>query len=269
MIFCMTVRLTFLGITVFWVTMNVLLWRAEFGSHGDDVPVPQALVWRRILTAPDASSLSVYQNGQHTGYCECSTGVSQTMATMDGDKPPQAGLMARTGYQIHFSGNVAVGDFTNRLKFNGQVVFDHARQWRELNLKISSRLAMVEIHSAETNQNVQIKITGDGVAMERNLAFADLENPRTLFRAFAGNFADALLGAADLPEFAPDPAAQKIQWDARRTRIKLGTENVPVYRLQTSILGRDVIVDVSTLGEILHVQLPGGISAHIDGWGSP
>ena len=265
----MTARLTFLGIIAFWVTMNILLWRTEYGSHGEDVTVPQELVWRRILTAPDASSLGVFQNGGHIGFCELSTGVGQAMAALDSDKLPQAGLAARAGYQIRLSGNVSVGDFTNRLRFEGHLLFNSARQWQELNLKISSRVAVVEIHSLATNQVVHVKVTSDGEAMEHDLAFADLQNPGALLRAFTGNFGDALLGAVDLPELASDDDAQKIQWDARRTRVKLGSENVPVYRLQTSVLGRDCIVDVSTLGEILHVELPGGISARIEEWGAP
>ena len=29
-------RVTFFLIAAFWVTMNVLLWRAEYGSHGSE-----------------------------------------------------------------------------------------------------------------------------------------------------------------------------------------------------------------------------------------
>jgi ABC-type sulfate/molybdate transport systems ATPase subunit len=35
----MPARLTFFAIVVFWLTMNGLLWRAEFGSHGGETPV--------------------------------------------------------------------------------------------------------------------------------------------------------------------------------------------------------------------------------------
>ncbi len=90
-LFSMPARLTFLAIAAFWLTMNVLLWRAEFGAHGGDTPVPVELVWRKILTAPDASSLSVYQNGDRMGYCEFSTSVGQQMAAVDADKPPPEG----------------------------------------------------------------------------------------------------------------------------------------------------------------------------------
>jgi hypothetical protein len=53
-------RVTFFLITVFWVGMNILLWRSEYSSRGSGVPVPLDLVCRKILTAPDVSSLSVY-----------------------------------------------------------------------------------------------------------------------------------------------------------------------------------------------------------------
>jgi hypothetical protein len=264
----MTARLTFLGIVAFWLTMNVWLWQSEFGAHGGDTPVPVQLVWRKILTAPDASSLSVYQNGDRMGYCEFSTGVGQQMAAFDEDRPPPEGFSTRAGYQIHLAGNVALGDFTNRLKFDSRIKFTPAHQWQEVNLKITSRLAVIEIHSLATNQTAHVKFTNDGLpVLERDFTFADLQNPGALVRTLTGNVADGFFGAFDLPEIMP--AAQNLGWDARRTRVKIGTEAVPVYRLETSMLGHPVIVDVSTLGEILRVELPGGISARIDEWSKP
>jgi hypothetical protein len=265
----MNARLTFLAIAVFWLTMNGLLWRAEFGSHGDDTPVPVQLVWHKILTAPDASSLSVYQNGDRMGYCEFSTSVGQEMATVDADKPPPDSLVKRTGYQVHLAGNVSFSDFTNRLKFDGRVEFFANRQWRELALKITSRVAIVEIHSLATNQSAHVRIVSESGVLERDLAFADLQNPNGLIRAFMGDFADTLLGAVDLPDFTAVSSAQNLEWSARRTRVKIGTEAVPVYRLETSALGRPVTVDVSTLGEVMCVKLPGNITAQIDEWTRP
>jgi hypothetical protein len=266
----MTARLTFLGIAAFWLTMNVLLWRMEFGARGGDTPVPVQLVWRKILTAPDASSLSVYQDGDRMGYCEFSTGVGQQMAAYDEDKPPSEGFVARAGYQIHLAGNVSLGDFTNRLKFDGRVQFNPAHQWEELTLKITSRQAVIEIHSLATNQAAHVRFSNEGtLLLERDFAFADLQNPGVIARALTGNLADGFWGAFDLPETLPDAAAQKIEWDARRTRVKIGTEAVPVYQLETIVLGRPITVDVSTLGEILCIDLPGNITARIDQWSRP
>ena len=265
----MLARPTFLAIATFWLTMNVLLWRAEYGSHNGETPVPLELVWRKILTAPDASSLSVYQNRDRTGYCEISTSVGQEMAAVDADKPPPEGLAKRAGYQIHLAGDIALGDFTNRVKFDGRVNFSARREWREIELKISAHQTVVEIHSLATNQMAHLKINSGGGILERDLAFADLQNPNALMRALVGNMADTLFGAMDLPDLTTTSAAQKMEWRASRTRVKIGTEFVPVYRIETDFLGRTVLVDISTLGEILRVELPGGISARIDELGRP
>ena len=264
----MTARLNFILIAAFWVTMNVLLWRMEFGSHGSDTPVPMSLVWRKILTAPDASSLSVFQSGQRTGYCEFSTSVGQEMAALDADKPPPEGLLARAGFQIHVAGNFALGDFTNRVKFDGRASFLSTHQWREFNLKISSRVAVVEIHSLATNQTVHVKILNDGELMERDLKFDELQDPGALIRAFAGDFAGGMLAGLELP-ILPAAVADAPIWNVRRTRVTIGTEPVPVYELETRVLDQAIVIDVSTLGEILSVNLPGNLSARIDEWSRP
>jgi hypothetical protein len=260
----MGARLTFIAIAGFWVTMNVLLWRTEFGARGGDTEVPFQLVWHKILTAPDASSLSVYQNGDRMGYCEFSTSVGQQMATVDADKPPPEGLIKQAGYQIHLAGNISFGDFTNRLKFDGTVQFTTPRHWRELNIRITSRVSIVEVHSVATNQMLHLKILSEGMLLERNLAFADLSSPSVVLRTFVGDFADTLLNGLDLPELATVTTAQNYEWTACRTRMKIGTESVPVYELRTFLLGREVKVMVSTLGEVLRVELPGNIVARID-----
>lgn len=265
----MIARLTFFAIATFWLAMNFLLWRAEFGAHGGETPVPLEMVWQKILTAPDASSLSVYQSGRRTGYCEFSTGVGRQMAELDEEKLPTEELVARAGYQVHLTGNVALNDFTNRLKFDGRVQFVSAGQWREINLKISMHDVRAEIHSLATNQSVHVKITSDAAVLERDLTFADLKKPAALIRAFAGDSTEALLDAVDFPELFPDAAAQKTHWDARRTRVRIGTELTPAYRLETRVLGQTVVVEASTLGEILRVQLPGQITARIEEWSRP
>jgi hypothetical protein len=262
----MTARLTFLVLAVFWLTMNVLLWRAEYGSNGADTPVPLALVCQKILTAPDASSLTVYQGHERVGYCEISSGVGREMAEVDSDRPPPENLVKHAGYQVHLAGNVSFGGNTNRFKFDGRIQFSDARQWREMNLKIITRQAVVEIGSLATNRSVHFKLSSEGAVLERDLSVADLQNPAAIIRAFAGNAADPLIGTLDLPDISASEVAQSLEWKASRTRVRIGTEHVPVYRLETRVLGRNVTVDVSTLGEILSVELPGNINARIDEW---
>jgi len=182
---------------------------------------------------------------------------------------PPAELVARAGYQVHLSGNVSFGDFTNRLKFNGQIKFNNLREWREFNLKIVLRLVTVDIHSLATNGTVHVKISNEGAVIEHDFTFADLQNPATVIRVLLGDAGDTLLGGIQFPQLTPAAAAQNIQWTACRTRVRIGSEAVPVYRLEAAALGSTVSVDVSTLGEILNVQLPGNLSARIDEWSKP
>jgi hypothetical protein len=264
----MSSRILFLAIAAFWITMNFLLWRAEYSSHGGGEPVPVELVWRKILTAPDATSLSIYQHGERSGFCEFSTSVETEMAKLDEDKPPPEGVVARAGYQIRLNGNTSLGEFTNRLRFDGRLSFSSNRQWREVNLKLSSHTASVEIHSLATNRTVHLKITSDGSLIEHDIAFADLEDPNALLRGFAGNFSGGLFGALDLPVLPQGSAAlaQNIRWEARRDRLKVGNEPVSVYRLETHVLEYSIVIYASTLGEILRVELPDGLTATLDEW---
>ncbi|HTY88819.1 MAG TPA: hypothetical protein VMB80_15240 [Candidatus Acidoferrum sp.] len=262
----MVPRLLFLLILGFWVAMNVLLWRVEYGSRGNGTPLPADLVWQKILTAPDASSLTVYLGRQKIGFCQISTSVEQAMAALEEDTLPPEGILKQAGYQIRFDGNVSVGAFTNRLTFNGRIQFSSRRAWREVNLKVTAHPSVVEVHSAATNQAVHLKITTDEVASEYEFTFAQLQNPDTLVRAIAGDWPGGWAAGADwmpLPQNSR-ALATALRWEAHLERLTIGREPVSVYRLETHVLDHPLVVYVSTLGEILRVELPGGITAVLD-----
>jgi hypothetical protein len=126
----------------------------------------------------------------------------------------------------------------------------------------------VEIHSFATNEAVHIKITNDDGVSERDFAFADLASPGTLLSAFGASFSDGLFDALDLPVMQQGPAAlaQNLQWEAHRDRLKIGSEPVSVYRLETHVLGYSIVIYASTLGEILRVELPDNLIATLDEW---
>jgi hypothetical protein len=44
----------------------------------------------------------------------------------------------------------------------------------------------------------------------------------------------------------------------------VGREPVSAYRLETRVLDHPIVIYVSTLGEILRVELPGGMTAVLD-----
>ena len=77
------------------------------------------------------------------------------------------------------------------------------------------------------------------------------------------------MSGLDWPAVPQTPAvpAGNLRWEAHHERLMLGHDPVSAYRLETRVLDQPVIIDVSTLGEILRVELPGGITATIDQWG--
>ena len=267
----MVPRITFFFIAAFWVTMNVLLWRAEYGSHGGEISVPVDLVWRKILTAPDVSALTIYQDRRRAGFCEVSTSVEQAMAALDENTVPPEGLAAQSGYQIHFNGNLSFGAITNRVRFDGRLQFSSARAWRELNLKVSTSDAVADIHSVAAEQTVRCKFTSEGVNFERVLSFADLQNPNALLRTLGGGLGGGWVDELDLPMIPSSPAAvaDAIKWEAYRDRMIIGHEPVTAYRLETRVLDHPIVLYVSSLGEILRVELPGGVTAVLDEWNKP
>jgi hypothetical protein len=263
-------RLLFLLIAVFWVVMNWLLWRVEYDSRGEGIRVPVNLVWQKILTAPDISSLNVFQGGERTGFCEFSTSVEQEMAALDESDGVPTKINSHAGYQIRFNGNVTLGDCTNRLTFNGQIEFSPQREWRELNLKLSAHATAIEIHSLAAEQTVHLTITSEGITNRQMFGFADLQNPNTIWSAFVGNLGEWATGL-NLPidSQAPSVLAQNIQWEAHLDRLMLGDESVLAYRLETRVFDHPIVVYISTLGEILRVELPGGVIASFDQLGNP
>ena len=69
-----------LVVTAFFVAMNVLLWRSEFGGHQFGVTVPPETVWEKVLTAPDTSLLTIRHHGKKIGTCQWSASVGQDRA---------------------------------------------------------------------------------------------------------------------------------------------------------------------------------------------
>ncbi|HYG35772.1 MAG TPA: hypothetical protein VEC99_13360, partial [Clostridia bacterium] len=82
--------------TLFWVTMNVLLWRAEYGNHATTgSAIPAHVVWEKILTAPDSSSLTILHNGKKIGFCHWLTSIGEDLSKMKPDDAAPEGMVER------------------------------------------------------------------------------------------------------------------------------------------------------------------------------
>ena len=63
-------RIYFLTVVAFWLVMNALLLRSQWGAHSRiGSAVPPEVVWEKILSAPDTSSLDIYEHSNKVGIC--------------------------------------------------------------------------------------------------------------------------------------------------------------------------------------------------------
>jgi hypothetical protein len=267
-------RFVFLLITAFWVTMNVLLWRSEFRPRDAvGAAVPVETVWRKILTAPDNSSLMISHHKKNIGFCRWSPEVLQEQKTTTNaaDAALEDMVTKPLNYTITLEGNVALAGISNRLRvdFNATLATNHL--WQEFKLRLGLRPDTWEFRAVAAEQTLHFKMEGDEGALERVFSFADLQNPQALLREFAGPLPLPLLDDLDLPAGgAAKPVSLGLVWEAHEHWLKLGHSPVRVYRLQTTLLDRyPIVITISRAGEILRVQLPDEISFLNDQFNNP
>ncbi|MDB6125372.1 MAG: hypothetical protein JWQ71_4365 [Pedosphaera sp.] len=255
-------RIAFLVIAIFWVTMNVLLWRSEYGGGNRfGSVVPLEVVWQKILTAPDNSSMEITHRGEKIGYCRWSATVQEPVAPKtDTDEPPPEGMVEiLSGYRIDFEGNIGLSDFANRLRFDSNIKLTTNHVWKEFSLRLNLRPSSWEIRSQASEQAIHFKSEDDEGKKEKVLKFADLQNPELLAREFDLPLPVQLLGSFGLTGNAKNtaPLSLGLAWEARNDWITIGHTSVRAYRLKAKVLDRfPIVIMVSRVGEILRVELP-------------
>ncbi|MBU6398835.1 MAG: hypothetical protein KGS61_00820 [Verrucomicrobia bacterium] len=257
-------RFYFVGITLFWVTMNVLLWRSEFGSgHEIGSAVPAEIVWQKILTAPDNSTMDVFHRGQRIGFCRWAANVGEALAggkTSPEDYEPEGMVRRLSGYTIDFNGNVALTAITNRLRFELHLGFATNQAWRELTLRTSARPHAWEFRSTAASQSLTVRYTGDAVGWEHTFTLAELQQPQRVLEDL-GLSLPFLFPALPVEPVPGRPLSLGLEWQARNDWLQIGHASVRVYRLQARLLDRfQTVVLVSRVGEILRVELPDRIT---------
>lgn len=258
-------RVYFPLIALFWVVMNVLLWRAEFGGGREfGSAVAADVVWQKILTAPDDSTLEISLNGKKTGYCRWSANTGEEIATGkvgQEEAPPEGMVRHLSRYTIDLEGNILQERGAGRLRFNLHLVFATNQVWRELSMRIATRPSTWTVHTAAADRTLDLKYEDAAASWTRTFTFDDLRDPRVWLEEFGGPLPLALLGQVPgLEPGRPQKLALGLEWQARNDWLKIGHSQVRVYRLQAHLFDRyQVVVILSRVGEILRVELPNGL----------
>ena len=258
----MAARVLFGLITLFFGVMNFLLWRAEFGPRnaGADA-VPLSLVWRKILTAPDPSSLGIWKGDQRLGFGHWVTSVGEEFAEME-EAPPEGNPGKIQNYQLRLDGNLNLPGDSLRVRYECSLKLATNHDWQEFNLRLSSRPTVWELRAVAAEQTVRFHTDDGQRQFNRVFRFSELRNPASLVAEFAGPAGLGFVAALGLPHVnSTEPSAlPSLRWEASSVFMIIGHEPVRVYQLQTRLLDRfDIRVFVSRAGEILRVELPSGI----------
>jgi hypothetical protein len=255
-------RIFFAVIAGFWLAMNFLLWRSQWGAHsriGSAIPVE--VVWDKILTAPDNSSLEIYDHGKKTGFCQWTAtvgGAAQALnQSLSKDYAPDGLIPQPSGYDLSLEGNTAMSG-TNRVRFEMRLSLSTNRAWQDFRFTAKMRPAVWDIRANAAAQKIMVKVNGPDGVWQKTVKFSDFQHPESLLEEIGGaGFAD-FAGAANLPlqKDAITQAAAGIQWKAHEDWMQLGHSRVRVYRLETEFFGQRLSLFTSRAGEILWVEAP-------------
>lgn len=261
----MRARFFFLSIVAFWVVMNYLLWRSQWGAHsriGNEVP--PAVVWQKILSAPDNSSLEIYDHDRKIGFCQwiASAGNSplNSNASVDNDYAPEGMAGPVTDYSLTLGGNTLIA--SNHIHFEAGLKLSGKRQWRDFRLHLNWRTTAWDFRAAAATQTVTVQDDERTGNWSRTFHFSDLQNPEALLNELGGGEAIGLPPGAGilLHQEGAEQLLSSVHWQAHDDWMQFGHSRVRVYRLETTFLGQHVYFFISRVGEILWVEFPNGVT---------
>lgn len=258
---------SFAVLAIFWLVMNSLLWRSEFGS-GDDLAsrVPVALVWEKIITAPDDSSLGISMAGKKLGYIRIRP--VQTEVGTDGkvanENDPEGMVHKLKEYVLQVEGSLVLEVLGRSARFESEFAFDTSHAWKRLELNTAMRPERWTIKANSATREFWFQSTDGESEWIHRFDFDDLRNPQKLATVIDSPLLATLLpqylSAAGTTNTTTAPFSLGLNWEARYEWLRIGRNRVRIYRLQAKLLDRHrIVVLVSRVGEILRIELPGDL----------
>jgi hypothetical protein len=255
-------RFIFAIAAVFWVVMNVLLWRSEFGGKGEmGGAVDLDKVWHKIITAPDNSSLEIYHHGKSIGYSRWSASVGEEpgLTKQVGEDAELEGMVKQpTSYMLDLDGNVMLD--TNNLRFNLALRLSTNHVWETFEARATMRPYSWVIRARAATQAVELTVDDDSGSWQQEYTFETLRNPQRLVNELGMGWIWPMIAGLAMKQPATNAPAQfslGLNWEARNDWMRFGHSKVRVYRVEAKLFDRfKVFLFVSRVGEILWVELP-------------
>lgn len=255
-------------VILFWIFMNVLLWRSEYGdSIALGSPLPASVVWEKMLQTPDISSLELRQRGHRIGFCQWSviqkTSIEEAPLAeeMAGADEMEGMIEEIVGYQIRLEGSLSDGDDplpSLRFSFSIHLKPD-TENWSEMDLKISKKGNWIQISAKSEEGEFQVQHNHHGQQSSFRFSFEDFQNPASWATAFGlGEFGLPIVSG--LQKFEWDEMDWGVEWEAGAQFLTLAHTRVRVYFLKTTLF-EDYSIELilSRAGEIVQARFPNEI----------
>ncbi len=260
----MFARACFAAVALFWIAMNVLLWQAEFGPGRElGSRIPPEVVCDRILTAPDDSSLEIRREGRRIGYCRwvpTARGAPAGRRSGRVDSLPEGMVSDIAGYTVTLDGNVLLQEPSLHVKFNLQAQLAPDRTWRRFSLRVTAPPNAWQIQASATNETAVLRWEHGRDAWERTFTFAELRDPQTLLSEFEGPAALVLAGPL-AAWMRSDTGSLTPAWRAQTDWLKVSGARARAYRVEAPLGARPgIVIVINRVGELMRVELPGGLS---------
>lgn len=256
-------RVVFALILLFWLAMNALLLRSEFGAHHDlGSTVPIEMVWQRILAAPDDSALEISVDGKKIGYCRwkpTTTESSNPLPKGVDEAEPEGMVRHLFGYKLDFDGSLFLESQGKRLRFSFHGEFATNNVWKAFRLEGSLRPLTWRLEGVAADANLVLAIDTGEAKQQHQFTFEDLRHPEKVLREFGLALPMGMLPTM-IPFRDPTQLTLGLQWEARQDWLTIGHSKLRVYRVQARLLGQyQVVAMISRIGEVLRLELPNGI----------
>ena len=256
-------RLSLVVLGLFWVVMTVLLWRSEYGTTDfSSTPLAPDLVWEKILTSPDSSSLAILHRGERIGFCHLISSVSDQYNTLSVSNAPEGLVRSIEGYTLDMSGTLGSDDGSLRVRFDGQLELTQSQDWKRFRLQILNRPTIITLEGTREEGFLLVDVEGADVSFTRQIAFDELGDPEAVLRKILGPTGPLLLNAMPFGVQLPPTTNQSpsLEWKATADRMEIGQSTTHIYRLELNPMeGLSVVILVSRAGEILRVVLPDNV----------
>ncbi len=257
----MASRLFYILVTLFFLTMNFLLWKTDIaGSTVFGSRLSPDRVWEKVLSAAGESSLEIRYKGTKVGTARWLPSITQPPAApseMELDLPE--GMIDQvSSYQLEFEGNCVVQDFRFRFDLHMKLSTNYA--WQEMGLRLAMKPHAFEVSSVAAEQTVRFKIEDETGATERRYTFAELQHPDKILTELDQGWLPGALLATGVPLTARSASRVGLNWQARNDTLTVQHVHIRGYRLEAKLLDRQQIsIFINPAGEVLRIDFPGDI----------